>query len=143
MTPAITAGAYSIGDVIGGIHTIANAARVSGKCTTLDTLVITDLAMQDADIKIWFFNANPANGTYTDNGALDIHDTDLGFCIGCISVLSSDYNDATDNSVATLRNIGLKLTPAATSLFAIAEIEIADTYASTSDLVFKYSFSRD
>ena len=143
VTPTITAGAYSVGDVIGGIQTIADAARVAGKCTTLDTMVITDLAMQDADIKIWFFNANPANGTYTDNGALDIHDTDLGFCIGVLYILSSDYDDATDNSVATLRNVGLKLTPAATSLFAIAEIETADTYTSTSDLTFKYSWSQD
>ena len=145
VTPTITAGAYSIGDVIGGIQTLTAAARVNATCTTLDTLTIRDKAMQDADIKLWFFDQNPTSGSYDDNDALDIDDADLAFCLGCLRMLSSDYDDATDNSIATLRNQGLKLTPTggASDLYAIAEIETADSYASTSDLTFVYEFSQD
>ncbi len=145
VTPTITAGAYSIGDVIGGVQTLTAAARVNATCTTLDTLAIRDKAMQDADIKLWFFDQNPTSGSYDDNDALDIDDADLAFCLGCLRMLSSDYDDATDNSIATLRNQGLKLTPTggASDLYAIAEIETADSYASTSDLTFVYEFSQD
>lgn len=142
VTPTITAGAYTANDVIGGIQTIAGAAAGNGLVTTLQTLVITDLAMQDADMVIWFFNQNPANGTYTDNIAYDIHDTDLAMCVGWVDVSSSDYKDATDNSMACLRNIGLDMIPVATSLFAIAQIKVGDTYAATSDLSFKYIFGK-
>ena len=145
VTPTITAGAYSIGDVIGGIQTLTAAARVNATCTTLDTLIIRDKAMQDADIKLWFFDQNPTSGSYYDNDVLDIDDADLAFCLGCLRVLSSDYDDASDNSIATLRNQGLKLTPTggADDLYVVAEIETADSYASTSDLTFLYEFSQD
>ncbi len=145
VTPTITAGAYSIGDVIGGIQTLTAAARVNATCTTLDTLTIRDKAMQDADIKLWFFDQNPTSGSYDDNDALDIDDADLAFCLGCLRMLSSDYDDASDNSIATLRNQGLKMTPTGgtNDLYAIAEIETADSYASTSDLTFVYEFSQD
>ena len=144
VTPTITAGAYSIDDIVGAIQTLTAAARESNQETTLDTLVIRDLAMQDSDMVIWFFNANPANGTYTDNLALDIHDTDLAMCVGWVDITSSDFKDAADNSVACLRNIGLKMLPnGSANLFAIAQIKVADTFVSTSDLTFMYGFSWD
>lgn len=143
VTPTITAGAYSANDVVGGIQTLTSAARTSGKETVLLSLVITDKAMQDAAFSIFFFNANPGTGTYTDNAALDIDDTDLGLCIGALQV-ASDYIDAADNSVATLANIGLGLTPSGSAnLFVVVKTTSTPTYASTSDLVFKYFFQRD
>ncbi len=143
VTPTITAGAYTALDVIGAIQTLTDAARESGGTVTLDTLIIRDLAIQDADITIWFFNQNPVNGTYTDNIPLDIHDTDMGFLVGVLPVLSSDYNDAADNSAATLRNVGLDMTAVGSAnLFAIAQILVGDSYASTGDLTFVYNFSR-
>ena len=142
VTPAITAGAYSALDIVGAIQTITNAARVSGGPVTLQSLTITDLGMQDANLRIFFFNQNPANGTYTDNIPLDIHDTDMGFCVGVFEVLSSDWLDAADNSVATLRNIGLGMVPVGTAnLFAVAQTVGVETWASTSDLVFRYHFT--
>lgn len=144
VTPGITSGVYTANDVIGGVQTITGAARVSGKETILQSVVITDLAMQDAIIRIFFFNQNPTNGTYTDNAPLDIHDTDMGFCIGSIEVVASDYMDAADSSVATVRNLGLGLTPSGSAnLYSIAQVTETPTYTSTSDLAFKYFFLRD
>lgn len=144
VTPAITAGAYTALDIVGAIQTIASAARASAKEVILQSVVITDLAALTQAFTIWFFNANPSNGTYTDNLALDIHDTDLGMCIGLVKVAATDYASAADNSVAVVRNIGLVLKPAVTSLFAIAQCTgTAPTYASVADLTFKYGFLRD
>lgn len=143
VTPTITGGAYAADDVVGGIQTIASASRVAGKAIILQSLVITDLAKQDAAMRIFFFNANPGTGTYSDNGALTIHDTDMALCIGAISIAASDYIDASASSVGTLPHVGLELIPTATSLFAVAQTKDADTWTTTADLTFKYLFDRN
>lgn len=144
VTPAITGGAYTALDIVGAIQTIANATRVSGEPTILQSIVVTDLAKQDVELTIFFFNATPGTGTYTDNIALDIHDTDMALCVGFVTIGAGDYADAANSSVAAVRNLAFPLTPAATSLFAIAQASSsAPTYASTSDLVFRYGFLRD
>ena len=143
VTPAITAGAYSALDTIGGIQTIANAARATGKPTTLQSIIIKDLAMVSPNFKIWFFNANPATGTYTDNAALDIDDTDLGLCVGAVNCANGEWVNGLDNGVLFLGNIGLVMTPAATSLFAVIETVDAETFITTSDLTFIYGFYRE
>ena len=142
--PTITAGAYAVNDSVGAIQALTGAARTSDKETVLQSLVITDLAMQDVDFKIFFFNQNPSNGTYTDNIELGIHDTDMGFCVGVLEVLASDYVDAKDNSVARKVNIGLGMTPSGSAnLYAIAKTTDTPTYATTGDLTFKYFFLQD
>ena len=142
--PTITAGAYTALDIVGAIQTIANATRVSGEPTILQSITVTDLGKQSVELTIFFFNATPAAGTYTDNIALDIHDTDMALCIGKVKVLAADYSSAAASSVATVANIGLPLMPAATSLFAIAQASsAAPTYASVSDLTLRYAFLRD
>ena len=144
VTPTVTAGGYTALDIVGAIQTIAAATRVSGEPTILQSITVTDLNKQNVELTIFFFNANPGTGTYTDNLALTIHDTDMALCIGEVQVLAADYRSAAASSVATIANIGLPLMPAATSLFAIAQASgAAPTYASVSDLVFKYGFLRD
>jgi hypothetical protein len=142
-TPTITAGAYAANDIVGGIQTLTNAARISGKEVVLESVVVTDLAAQNATLKLFIFDRNPSNGTYTDNANLDINDTDMGYCIGCVTVSQVDYDAAADKSVATVRNIGLLLSPNTTNLYVVAKTTETPTYTSTSDLTFKYGFLRD
>ncbi len=142
VTPTITAGAYAANDIIGGIQTLTDAAREMNGSVTLDTLIIQDLSLQDADITLWFLNQNPA-GIYTDNVPLGFVDADLGLVVGVRRILSSDYDDAANNSVATLGNVGLSMTAVGTAnLYVIAQIKVGDTYGTTSDLTFLYHFSQ-
>jgi len=151
ITPVVTAGAYHANDIIGGtgagaglgINTLANAVRVSGGTGIIQSLVISDLAAQNAVLEIYLFSANPAAGTYTDNGALDIHDTDALLCIGRIDVAASDYKSLADNSIACVKNIGLVIKVAATSLFVIIRTTGTPTYAGTSDLKLTFGILRD
>jgi len=143
VTPTVTVGAYSALDTIGGIQTIAGAARSAAKPTTLMSIIIKDLAMQSANFKIWFFNATPSTGTYTDNVALDIDDTDLGLCVGVVNCANGEWVNGLDNGVLFLGNIGLVMTPAATSLFAVVEIMDIETFAAVGDLTFIYGFYRE
>jgi hypothetical protein len=143
-TPTITAGAYTALDVVGGVQALANTHRVSGEAVVLQSVVIRDQAAQDNAMTLFFFNANPSNGTYTDNGALTIHDTDLAMCVGAVKVLAADYTPAAANSVATVANIGLQLRSAGTGLWVIAQCTgTGPTYAATDDLTFVYEFQPD
>jgi len=143
-TPTVTAGGYTALDIVGGVQALANTQRVSGEASILQSVVIRDKAAQDQAFTLFFFNANPSNGTYTDNIALTIHDTDLAMCIGAVRVLAGDYTPASANSVATVTNIGLQLRSAATGLWVIAQCTTtAPTYAATSDLTFVYEFLPD
>lgn len=142
--PVITSGVYHANDVVGsGYQTIANASRLSGKPTTLQSLVITDLGMQNASLYIFLFSQPPTSGTYTDNSECDIDDTDLGYCVGVIFTSAGTWVSAKDNSVFTMNNIGLPITPSGTSLYAIVKCAAAPTFTSTSDLKFIYGFYRD
>lgn len=143
VTPTITAGAYHANDVVGGIQTFANAARVSGGTGKIDTIVVRDLAAQNVVLQIFFFSATPGTGTYTDNAAMDLDDTDSALCLGHITVAATDYISLADNSIATMRNVGLDYTCAATSLFALIRTTGTPTYVSTSDLIITIHFLRN
>jgi len=151
ITPIVTAGAYHANDIVGGtgagaglgINTLANAVRVSGGTGIIQSLVISDLAAQNAILEVYLFSANPAAGTYTDNGVLDIHDTDALLCIGRIDVAAADYKSLADNSIACVRSIGLPIKVAGTSLFVIIRTTGTPTYVGTSDLKLTFGILRD
>lgn len=143
VTPVINTDAYTANDAVGSIQTLTSAARASGKPTTLLSLTITDLAMQSAAFSIYFFNANPSNGTYTNNAELDIHDTDMAMCVGAIKVAATDWINAKDNGVAVLKSIGLGMVPSGSAnLYALVKTTTTPTYA-VGDLTFKYFFFQD
>ena len=145
VTPTITAGTYSAGYLVGGLMTVANAARVAAGKGTIQSVVLTDKAKQDMPIDIIFFQTNLPNSTLTDHVALTIHDTDLLACIGVVKILASDYSDFADNSVASKTSQGLPFAAAAgsTTIYAVAVARDAPVYASTSDLQFKFKIYPD
>ena len=143
-SPTVTAGAYTADDCVGSDHELAGASRIAGACTLLQNFTIIDMAAQDAEMVVYIFDAEPAAGTYTNDAELDIHDTDMDKAVGCFSVLAGDYLAAKDNSIATVRNIGLLCRPASgTSLWAVIKTTGTPTFATANDVQFIYSFLRD
>lgn len=140
-TPTISTGIYASGDCCGGLLTFANAARVSGESGIIQTVVITDLAKQDADFDLLLFDRTFTAGT--DNAELDVSDTDILNMIGHIDVSAADYADLKDNSAATVRNVGLGFTANATSIFGQLVIRAAKTYASTQDVQVTVNILRE
>lgn len=143
VTPAITAGAYSANDCIGGKLTLALAlASIREGMGKLLSITVQDLAAQKAALKIFFFKADPDAGTYTDNSALDIHDTDMLDCLGVIEVDAGDYVDSADSAVATLTGID-KVVKAddKSTVYALVKTTGTPTYAGVSDLKFMFGFS--
>jgi hypothetical protein len=144
ISPTVTAGAYHANDVIGGKLTLAGAVRIAGAGGLINTLTVQDLAGQKAVLQIFLFQADPAAGTYTDNGALDIHDTDMAYCIGYITVAATDYIDLADNSVAFLSNLGIPIQAlTGTSIYAVMRTTGTPTYAATTDMKLVFGILRD
>ena len=139
-TPTITAGAYAANDALGGLLTFANAARVAGGKCTIRSIVVKDLASQDGEIDLVFFDR--MFGATADNAPFDPSDADLANVVGHVKMRVSDYIDFVDNSIATRDNLGLSISLLGTSLFAQAVIRGIETYASTSDITIKLVVER-
>lgn len=148
-TPVVSNGvAYTAGDQVGGVQTIAGALRQkrgdkTNNSAYLQTITMLDKADQAAaQFDIMFFNASPTVAS-TDNGAIDITDAEvLAKCIGTVTIATTDWVDTGNQKVATKNNIGLLIEGDIVDIYALAITRGTPTYGSTSDLVFRYGFEQ-
>jgi hypothetical protein len=133
-TPTVsTSPAYTSGDSVGGKISLASAVRLAGTGGTITSVTITDKGKQSAAIDVVFFNADPTNTTFTDNGALTVHDTDLLTIIGVVPITS--WAAFVDNSVGYANGLGLGYKIATgTTLYACLVTRGTPTYAATTDI---------
>jgi hypothetical protein len=137
ITPTVsTSPAYTSGDSVGTKLTLTNALGASNK-GVLRGVVLVDMAKQNAAMSIVFFASDPTNTTFTDNGALDIHDTDALTLIGGITLVAGDYIGFADNSVAAKHTFELQLEGAGGTIYACMMTTGTPTYAATTDLTLK------
>ena len=86
-TPAVQATPdYSTGDLIGGKQELINAVEESGAAGIIRGITVADAANQKIQIDAIFFNADPSNTTFTENGALAVNAADLDKIIGAVVV---------------------------------------------------------
>ena len=141
-TPTITAGAYTIGDAVGGLLTFADAALGNGREGEISTLIIVDRGQQEAAFDLVLFD-----GTFTataDNAVFDPSDADLANTIGMIPVLPEHYTRFFDNSMAMIRPVGLYFTTGANAnIYGQLVVRGIPTYASVGDLTVKLTVKRN
>lgn len=142
-TPTVsTSPAYTSGDAVGGVQTLASFWRTSGGNSRLNSLTIVDKGNQKPNLTLLFFNANPSAATITDNSAFAFS-TDISKCVGKYNVSSSDFETVDSKAVACLKNIGLDLEGNSTTSCYVAVLTTSTpTFASTSDLIFYYGLSQ-
>ena len=104
-----TATTYADGDVIGNKIFIENIMLLFPGEATLMSITAQDLDAQDAALEVIIWSSNPTGTTFTDDAALDIADADLPKHCGSANIADTDYKSYTDNSVGTVRNIGLPI----------------------------------
>ena len=136
VTLGIDTGAYQAADNIGGKLTFANAARETGGCGRIQTVVVVDQDNEKTEKDIFFFHTDPSNSTITNNAALDIADADLLTCVGYVNVPAAAYKSLNDNAVAIVSNVGIvfDLPSGATSLYAAVVERGTPTYTAVTDL---------
>jgi hypothetical protein len=148
ITPTVSASsAYTAEDQVGGIQTLDAACQSQGSGATLVSLVVTDKGKQNAALSVFFFDELPTVAS-VDNGAITITDAEMADkCIGVVSLAAASYVEVAGNSVVTApassTGLYLKSRDANGKLYAVVKTTGTPTYASTSDLVFKYSFIQD
>lgn len=142
VTPTVsTSPAYEASDQVGGIQTLENAMR-SGGTAILQGVTVVDAGKQNAALTIFFFKSLPTVAS-VDNGATTITDAELKKSVGHITVAADDYEDVAGGSVASVKNVNLPLASGAQGhLYAVVMTTGTPTYASTTDLVFTYSFEQ-
>ena len=129
--------------------TLSNAVRQDSNIgvgnAVLASVTVMDKAKQNAEIDIYLFKTSPTLVS-SDNAAFDITDANLvAQCIGVITV-GTNYASCANNSVSTDNNINVPVEiagPTSTTVYAVAVVRGTPTYASTSDLVFNFTFYID
>lgn len=140
---SVDTSAYASGDLLGAKLTLSSAIRTSGGTGIIESIVLTDLAKQNAQIDVVFFDSNPSATTFTDNAALDIADADLEKIIGHVTIYASDYISFSDNAVATVRNLGLAFQASGSDdIYACLVVRGTPTYAAD-DLALRVTILQD
>lgn len=139
----VTAGAYHAGDNIGGILTLSDVASEAGRSTTLARITILDAANQKPQLEVLFFNANPADSTFTNNAAPVIHANDEAKYCGSMTVYASDYLTVGAKAVACVAPANLRMVPSGTDLYAVLLTPSTPIYVATTDLKIGFAFDPD
>ena len=137
---------YSSGDLVGSKLTINNAVTEGHGGAVVVGAFVSDKENNDADFRIWLFNADPSNTTFTDNGAFTIADDDIEKVVECGPIdVSTGVSSGSGASVtyARLINCAFRLTPGTTTLYAAVEARSAINAADPDDLHLKIILSRE
>lgn len=142
--PTVSTTGYVAGKLIGGKLSFANASRVAGGTGVIFSMAMVDLDKQDAMIDLVLFSADPASTTFTDNAAWAVADADVGKICGVVDVVTTDYDDWSDNSAATISglNIGFDLA-SGTTLYGALVARGTVTFTSTANLTTTITILRD
>lgn len=141
--PTVTAGGYVTGNVVGGLVSLATAARVNAGSGTVLSVLVTVKTALTAPFDVLFFDTNPTNSTFTDNSALAVNVADLPFLCGvahCVDLVSGGTPQILQ---AVNCGITFKLSAAATILYAVIVMRGAETLASTSAIQMTTVIAQD
>ena len=137
-TPTVDTGAFATGDLIGAAAIALTGAVIGDGATGLEehggyiqSVVVTDLAKQSANLDVVFFDVDPSNTTFTENDPFDPHDTDILQIVGVAAV--TDWKAFNDSSVGQAMNLAIPfvLENGNNILYAVLVSRGAPTYAAT------------
>lgn len=145
-TSALTvtaASAYSTGNVVGSLSTVANVSRINAGTATIQNVIINSKSNQTAQFDVIFFNANPTNSTFTDKTALAVAVADFDKVIGVAHV--TDWTNLGTTSLGQSLNPGIIFNAGvgSTSIYAVVATRGAPTFTATSDLTLSFSVFQD
>jgi hypothetical protein len=146
--------AYTSGNAVGGLMTIAGAARVSGALGSggtggiLQNVAVNSKSVQTGAMEVWIFNANPSGSTCTDKTAFSLVVADFDKVIGIAPVPGTAANNSGwfsggTASVGMAANLALAYDlSSATSLFACLVTRSTPTFTATTDISLKFNMLR-
>jgi len=134
VTLTVTNGAYSIGDVVGGLITLPNIVSAAGKRAIITTIALAGVVA--IPYELWFFTADIATPP-ADNAAFALAAADGLKYIGTVPIQSGDYYAAQNSfNNATVKSGGLLVQGTTTSIYAYLKA-LAVTSPGTTTLYLK------
>jgi len=133
LNPTVDTAIYAALDIVGGIQTIANWARVSGGGAKLKAISVTTADGEGFTFTMLFFSATPAGGTYADQGAAVFAAADAPLYLGKVVVAAGDYGTFGGDGFATVA-CDLPLNVDGTSLFALILATATPTFTAATDV---------
>ncbi len=133
-TPTITSGsAYASGNVVGGLLTFANMARVAGQGGVLQGGFLKDKSGNNTPYDLFLFDAAPV--TPTDKTAVALVAADLAKSIGVMSFSGAALGASSTMGVMTVAGFGMpfKLT-SGTTIYGVLVTRGTPTYSGTADV---------
>jgi len=133
VTPTITAGAYSAGDVIGGLLTFD--VHSAGGGGTIRRVTVIDSDDEKAASKLYLFSAPPA--IIADNTPFAPTAADLRKLVDIVTLASNEYTTINGRAVAIKRDVGIDYVASDGRVYAYWVCDGAITYATTGDLTLR------
>lgn len=142
--PGVTAGAYSAGNVVGGIQAIGPLDTTISR-GIVRHVAISDRANQKAALTLLFFQDNPAAGTYADHGAPTFAAADDLLYIGKVEIASTDYTTVSTAAFATKEcNLSIRGNDDVNrKVYVVAITSGTPTYVAVTDLQFIFGIQMD
>ena len=103
--------AYANNDVLADTQELKDAVKEIDLGGVIETLTVVDNDDVGQVFDVWVMDSNVSMGT--ENAAAGITDANAKFILGRIPVAAADYVDLGGSKVATIRNVGLAIKPAA------------------------------
>ena len=132
ITPVISTGAYTAGDLVGGLMKFKDPLLSNSKEILLTSMTISDRDSEEAGMRLVLFNAKPDTTTFTDNLPFDPSDADLEKIVHVETL--TVYSAFNDNSIAVAKTtpIAIKMTDG--SIYACLVTTGTPTYTATTDI---------
>jgi hypothetical protein len=131
VTPSTTVGAYTAGQEVGGLMTFPIGGAGSG---LLESIRVTSKSVQTTSLKLYIFDTNPTNSTWSDKTTPAINAADVSFLRGVFSLSSPDSGLGT-HTIWNLEGIACSFIGA--SLYGVLVCVGTPTFASASDITVK------
>lgn len=140
VAPTVTNGAYSAGDIMGGLMTF-NAGHIAETPVLITGVQVVCKAAVTPNLRLMLFNADPSATTKTDNSAYSLVAADAFKLIAAIDLSGETWSDhGTPNSIEK-RNLAIVADVAADTndLYGLLIDDTGVTLTSTSDIQVRLS----
>lgn len=138
LTPTVTNGAYSAGDIMGGLLTFANVAQAIDKPFVLQEVQFGFKAAVTPSLLIVFLEADPTGTTQTDNAVYSLAAADTFKVVAALPVnsLGGYLTDHGTPNTIRLGNLGIPMKPVSgtRNILALLVDLTGVTLTSTADL---------
>ncbi len=142
-TPAVTAGAYSAGNVVGGMIAVPGAVRPGVLSGILYGLCILAKSNTAPPLTLYFLRNAQQGGLYTDNAALTWNVNDFADVIATHTIAAADWISAGSKQAVSYGGIGKPIVLASTLLYVLPIATGSFTPTGTTDYTFILTILQD